>query len=201
MQFLDLQLELLDEFRIRLLQLARQDKFQDFFVSSKASANISPILNTLAAVINVLDDWTDLPVSGNNTSDDELRFYLACFFFFQFFVQLFNYKTQTENIERLAAEATSADATSLPWLRTQPHLKTEEGKTLLVNLFFGSPMCPWTRLYVGSVFDGIIELLKRMRDDLLRRLVDAVMLEVKAKSQPYRLDKYNPVGETFRVWN
>jgi hypothetical protein len=42
---------------------------------------------------------------------------------------------------------------------------------------------------IGSVFDSIIELLKRMQEDLLRRLVEAVMLEVKAKSQPYRLDK------------
>ncbi len=28
-----------------------------------------------------------------------------------------------------------------------------------------------------------------MQEDLLRKLVEAVMLEVKAKSQPYRLDK------------
>lgn len=42
---------------------------------------------------------------------------------------------------------------------------------------------------LGSVFDGIIELLKRMKEDLLRKVVDSVMLEVKAKSQPYRLDK------------
>ena len=61
MQFLDLLLELLDEFRVRLLQLARQDKFQELFVS-KSSPNISPILNTLAAIVNVLNDWADLPV-------------------------------------------------------------------------------------------------------------------------------------------
>lgn len=61
LQFLDLQLELLDEFRIRLLQLARQDQFNEFFLN-RSSPNICPILNTLAAVVNVLDDWTDLPV-------------------------------------------------------------------------------------------------------------------------------------------
>ena len=65
LQFLDLQLELLDEFRVRLLQLARQDKFQELFVS-KSSPNISPILNTLAAIVNVLDDWADLPVQFIN---------------------------------------------------------------------------------------------------------------------------------------
>nr|CAG4650896.1 EOG090X04F1 [Simocephalus serrulatus] len=145
LQFLDLQLELLDEFRIRLLQLARQDKYQEFF-ANRSSPNISPILNTLTAVINVLDDWTDLP----------------------FFVQLHSYKVQAENVERLAAEAISNDEASLPWLRTQAHIKDED----------------------GSVFDSIIELLKRMQEDLLGRVVEAVVLEVKAKSQPYRLDKW-----------
>jgi hypothetical protein len=67
LQFLELQLELLDEFRVRLLQLARQDKFQELFVS-KSSPNISPILNTLAAIVNVLDDWADLPVIFLNST-------------------------------------------------------------------------------------------------------------------------------------
>lgn len=146
LQFLDLQLELLDEFRIRLLQLAGQSKFHELF-ANRSSPNISPFLNTLTAVINVLDDWADLP----------------------FFVQLHSYKVQMENVERLAAEAISNDESSLPWLRTQAQTTKEEE---------------------GSVFDSIIELLKRMQEDLLRRLVEAVMLEVKAKSQPYRLDKW-----------
>nr|CAG4649251.1 EOG090X04F1 [Scapholeberis mucronata] len=144
-EFLELQLELLDEFRIRLLQLARQDKFNEFFLN-RSSPNICPILNTLAAVVNVLDDWTDLP----------------------FFVQLHSFKIQVENVERMAAEAISNEEVSLPWLRTQAHTKDE----------------------AGSVFDNIIELLKRMQEDLLSRVVEAVVLEVKAKSQPYRLDKW-----------
>ena len=81
-----------------------------------------------------------------------------------------------------------SDEASLPWLRTQAHTKDEEGIQFLVftiKLYF-----IWNYiLSKGSVFDSIIELLKRMQEDLLRRLVEAVMLEVKAKSQPYRLDK------------
>jgi len=147
LQFLDLQLELLDEFRIRLLQLARLEKFQDMF--TKMSPNICPILNTLGAIIDILNDWTDT----------------------LFFIQLHSYKTQTENVERQAAEATNSNETILlPWLRTQANLKTNAEE--------------------GSVFDGIIDLLKRMKEDLLRKVVDSVMLEVKAKSQPYRLDKW-----------
>jgi len=147
LQFLDLQLELLDEFRIRLLQLARQEKFQDLF--TKMSPNICPILNTLGAVIDILKDWTDIV----------------------FFLQLHKYKIQTENVERQAAEATNSnDTIMLPWLRTQTHCKDNQEE--------------------GSVFDGIIELLNRMKEDLLRKVVDSVMLEVRAKSQPYRLDKW-----------
>ena len=61
LQFLDLQLDLLDEFRIRLLQLARQEKFLGLLAKS-SQPNICAILNTVAAVVNVLNDWTDLPV-------------------------------------------------------------------------------------------------------------------------------------------
>ena len=63
LQFLDLQLDLLDEFRIRLLQLARQDAFLDLQALAKNSSNnICAILNTVSAVVNVLTDWSDLPV-------------------------------------------------------------------------------------------------------------------------------------------
>lgn len=95
---------------------------------------------------------------------------------------------QSENVERIAAEATSNDAALFPWLRTQAHTKTDEGYFLsdYVLLLFLLNL----RKLLGSVFDGVVELLKRMKEDLLRRLVEAVMFEVKAKFQPYRLDKF-----------
>nr|CAG4638383.1 EOG090X04F1 [Cyclestheria hislopi] len=145
LQFLDLQLELLDEFRVRLLQLARQERSYDTY--TKSSVNICPILNTVAAVSSVLKDWTDLP----------------------FFLQLHSFKVQTELIERQAAEATEEKL--LPWLRAETG--NEQSKAT-----------------ESSAFDDIIELFERMQDDLLSRVVEGVMLEVKAKSQPYRLDKW-----------
>lgn len=51
-QFLDLQLELLDDFRIRLLQIAHEEKISDI-VESK----IPMIANTLYYIENVLLDW------------------------------------------------------------------------------------------------------------------------------------------------
>ena len=49
-----------------------------------------------------------------------------------------SYKIQSENVERLAAEATSSDAALFPWLRTQAHTKADEGylKNNYVYLLF-----------------------------------------------------------------
>lgn len=55
--------------------------------------------------------------------------------FAQFFIQLHSYKTETENVERQAAEATNSNETILlPWLRTQAHLKSdaEEGNCYIL---------------------------------------------------------------------
>nr|CAG4650082.1 EOG090X04F1 [Sida crystallina] len=149
LQFLDLQLDLLDEFRIRLLQLARQDAFLDIQLSTKTTPNMCTILNTVAAIINALDDWSDSLL----------------------FLQLYSHKIQTESVERQAAQAmNSSETIFLPSLRAQAQSNEDVAE--------------------GSVFEGIMALLKRMQEDLLRKVVEAVMLEVKAKSQPYRLDKW-----------
>lgn len=55
--------------------------------------------------------------------------------FAQFFIQLHSYKTEAENVERQAAEATNSNETILlPWLRTQAHLKSdaEEGNCYIL---------------------------------------------------------------------
>ena len=56
---------------------------------------------------------------------------------FQFFIQLYSYKTQSENVERQAAEATNREIVPLPWLRTQAHLKTnqDDGRIYLETIF------------------------------------------------------------------
>ena len=99
----------------------------------------------------------------------------------QFFVQLYSYKVQTESVERQAALVMGGaggggeGGGALPWLRTQTRRCADEADVDAAD--------------AGCVFDAIVDLLKRMQDDLLKKVVDAVMLEVKAKSQPYRLDK------------
>lgn len=42
----------------------------------------------------------------------------------------------------------------------------------------------------GTVFDDAVALLKRLEKELLEEISDSVALEVKARSRPYRTDKY-----------
>lgn len=42
----------------------------------------------------------------------------------------------------------------------------------------------------GSLFEGLLALLERLRGDMLGRLLDAVMRDVKEKAQPYCKDRY-----------
>lgn len=41
-----------------------------------------------------------------------------------------------------------------------------------------------------SVFDEAIGLFEHMQKDLLQSLCDRVMMDIKAKSRPYRKEKY-----------
>lgn len=45
----------------------------------------------------------------------------------------------------------------------------------------------------GSVFDESLELFERMKHDLLITLCEAILLDVKARSRPYRKDKYERI--------
>ncbi|XP_023330399.1 RAD50-interacting protein 1 [Eurytemora carolleeae] len=55
LEFLKLQLDLIEDFRVRLVQLARTEK------KSPLSSNLCPILNTLEHLILVLGNWAETP--------------------------------------------------------------------------------------------------------------------------------------------
>lgn len=57
LQFLELQLELLDDFRVRVLQVMKSER-QDPLTS-----HYPAILNTVHHIATTLNDWADLPVS------------------------------------------------------------------------------------------------------------------------------------------
>ncbi|KAK2579114.1 hypothetical protein KPH14_001285 [Odynerus spinipes] len=130
LQFLELQLELIDDWRVRLLQLLHEDCVDPL-------ASLMPrILNTLHYVANVLEEW------GVTV----------------YFLQLHFFKKQFEAVE----------------------CATDEGKDVTENI--GE--------IEGTVFDEAVALLRRLENELVNEISDSVALDVKAKSRPYRTDKW-----------
>lgn len=127
LQFLELQLELLDDWRVRLLQLLREEHPDPL----KPKARFPAILNSINYLASVLREWE------SNTH----------FLNLQYFQSQLNASRET------------------------PTEKELEETT-------------------GSVFDESLELLERMKHDLLNNLCEAVLLDVKARSRPYRKDKW-----------
>lgn len=41
----------------------------------------------------------------------------------------------------------------------------------------------------GTVFDDAVDLLQKLERKLLNEIVDSIILDVKAKSRPYRTDR------------
>ncbi|KAK6623999.1 hypothetical protein RUM44_010857 [Polyplax serrata] len=117
LQFLQLQLDLIDDFRVRLLQKLGEEK------SEPLNSKFPNILNTVNYVTNVLAEW------GVTTHFLHLQYYKS----------------------KLQGDGDSA----------------------------------------GTVFDDYLKVLGKMRDDLLLELTDHVFMDMKAKSMPYRKDKWH----------
>lgn len=130
LQFLDLQLELIDDWRVRLLQLLHGN------CEDPLNSLIPQILNSLHYVSSVLMEW------GVTVH----------------FLQLHYFKKQCEAVEQA----------------------TDMGVDIVENSAEES----------GTVFDDAVALLKRMEKELLDEISNSVALEIKAKSRPYRTDKY-----------
>ncbi|XP_076644100.1 RAD50 interactor 1 [Halictus rubicundus] len=139
LQFLELQLELIDDWRIRLLQLLHE-------TNENPLISLTPcILNTLHYVATVLEEW------GVTVH----------------FLQLYFFKKQFEAVESATLEGSDIDKT------------------------IGD--------VEGSVFDEAIALLRRLEKKLINEISDAVALDVKAKSRPYRTDKWFAMQSTKEV--
>lgn len=173
LQFLDLQLELLDDFRVRLQQLHKED------AKEPLDSNYCPILNTLNYIVHVLTDWSDLP----------------------FYVQMQYYKLQYEAVSQklLLNQCASAPGSSpldeiaksfgdsIPLTVSSSSISLQkEALDSLQEDFENFKLEAMT----GTVFDKVIELLEHKRDDMLRNLVGYSISEVKAKSKPYRSEKW-----------
>lgn len=129
LSFLALQKELVDDFRIRLTQVMKEESRQPL------SPRYCAILNAANYISTVLSDW------GDNV----------------FFLQL-----------QHAAVSVGEDILG-------PLGATETGRLASLE---------------QSLFEALLALLERLRGDMLGRLLDAVMRDVKEKAQPYCKDRW-----------
>ncbi|PRD30931.1 UNVERIFIED_CONTAM: RAD50-interacting protein 1 [Trichonephila clavipes] len=140
--FLELQLELLDDFRLRLHQLSQcqmQETIQE---------NYCGIMNAIHYITSVLEEWNNLP----------------------FFLHLYSYKKRKNACESLLKDS-EKHLSSLKKKESRSSINVEE-------------------LLEVSVFDEIIGFYQHMQNDLLQTMCDRVMLDIKAKSRPYRKEKW-----------
>uniref|UniRef100_UPI00398E5D8A RAD50-interacting protein 1 n=1 Tax=Pristiophorus japonicus TaxID=55135 RepID=UPI00398E5D8A len=128
LQFLELQKELIDDFRIRLTQVMKEE------TRSPLGSRYCAILNAVNYIAAVLADWAD------NV----------------FFLQL----------QQAALEVCGESNTM-----------TELQLGQLASL-------------ESSVFDNMIDLLERLRYDMLTRQVEYVFREVKDKAKPYKKERW-----------
>ncbi|ROI15487.1 RAD50-interacting protein 1 [Anabarilius grahami] len=129
LNFLALQKELVDDFRIRLTQVMKEESRQPL------SPRYCAILNAANYISTVLSDW------GDNI----------------FFLQL-----------QQAAVSVGEEILG-------PLGATETGRLASLE---------------GSLFEALLALLERLRGDMLGRLLDAVMRDVKEKAQSYCKDRW-----------
>ncbi|CAL8277743.1 RAD50-interacting protein 1 [Gadus morhua] len=133
LKFLDLQRELVDDFRIRLTQVMKEES------RSPLSPRYSAILNAANYISTVLADWAD------NV----------------FFLQLQQAVVSLGEVE------------------------AEGGRPVLGPMEAGR-----LASLEGSLFESLLALLDRLRGDMIGRLLDTVMKDVREKAQLYRQDRW-----------
>lgn len=181
LQFLELQLELLDDFRVRVLQVMKSER-QD-----PLNSHYPAILNTVHHIAATLTDWADLP----------------------FFVEMQYYREQFSHIQdqttaALAgyetARSTSPDDPSsftfhspdVSLLNTtvSPEVLARQDALDSLNTNTEAPTAARLAEVSGSVFDSTVDLYTHIRGEMVRTLASYVFTEVRARSQPYRKDKW-----------
>uniref|UniRef100_A0A3Q0RH72 RAD50-interacting protein 1 n=1 Tax=Amphilophus citrinellus TaxID=61819 RepID=A0A3Q0RH72_AMPCI len=130
LKFLGLQKELVDDFRIRLTQVMKEES------RSPLGVRYCAILNAVNYISTILGDW------GNNV----------------FFLQL------QQTAVSLGEEAVLGGLGVM-----------EVGRLASLE---------------GSLFDGLLALLDRLKGDMLGRLLDFLMREIKEKAKPYCQERW-----------
>ncbi|KAF0287913.1 RAD50-interacting protein 1 [Amphibalanus amphitrite] len=164
LQFLELQLELLDDLRVRLLQLLGNEKQEPL------GERCCALLNTAHHLRRALTEWGEQPV----------------FLHLQFFRR----------------RLTAAEASGRRAERRESEGEEEEEPTLSLDQLLLEPEPPQDPAGGGgppddaddglnvTAFDEIVQRLGRIENDIVEAIVNQILLEVKARSRPYRKDKW-----------
>lgn len=182
LQFLELELELLDDFRVRVLQVMKSEK-QDPLTS-----NYPAILNTVHHITATLSDWGDLPFFV------EMQYYRECFS---------NIQDRTAaaicGYENTRLSMSADDLSSFTFMPQDisilnssiaPEIHARQDALDSLNTDTKAPSVTQLAEVSGSVFDSIVELYGHIQGEMIRTLASYVFSEVRARSQPYRKDKW-----------
>lgn len=182
LQFLELQLELIDDFRVRILQMTKSER------QNPLESNFGSILNTVHHIGATLNDWADMP----------------------FYVEVQYYREQFSNIQEQQKMATAAASSSQTNTTSSDDLSTFSpfAQDILntsvapdaslvrldafdtLNVHTDVPSTEQLAEITGSVFDEIVQKYTYIEKDMVKTLASYVFTEVRARSQPYRRDKW-----------
>lgn len=163
LRFLALQQELLEDFRTRLVQVMKQE------AQNVLGPHYCSILNTAYYIVEVLREWS------------ELVFFLQL----QFFKS--EYDREDEINQRLDDPPTMASSVQ----SLTDYSVAMDGSIIDTNQVLDAMM--ESRLLISleeTVFDCMIDLFDRLKNDMLKTIINYVFIDVKARSQPYRKDRW-----------
>ncbi|XP_045596611.2 LOW QUALITY PROTEIN: RAD50-interacting protein 1 [Procambarus clarkii] len=183
LQFLELELELIDDFRVRVLQVMKSER-QDPLTS-----NYPAILNTVHHITTTLLDWADLPFFV------EMQYYQECLGHIQeeTTAALAGYNTTalpSISPDDPASFTFNSHECSLMTSFISPEQIARQDALESLNLNANVPTSAQLAEVSGSVFDGTIKLYTHIEGEMVRTLASYVFSEVRARSQPYRQDKW-----------
>eukprot|EP00058_Branchiostoma_floridae_P018135 XP_002603624.1 hypothetical protein BRAFLDRAFT_126930 [Branchiostoma floridae] len=180
LQFLDLQLELIDDFRIRLTQVMKseaQDPLGYTFLS---------ILNAVNYVISVLREWSETVFFL------QLQYYRAE----QYYTSRDQSLPQEPDLSSLQGAVFDELITLFQLLRTDMlsvfflQLQYYRAEQYYTSRDQSLPQEPDLSSLQGAVFDELITLFQLLRTDMLSVVCNLVFTEMKARSKDYKDEKW-----------
>ncbi|CAF0708520.1 unnamed protein product [Brachionus calyciflorus] len=164
LRFICLQLDLLNDFHLRLCQIIR-DEAKTLF-----SKPYLGVLNTINYVIYVLDEWK------NSTFFIEMQFYKQKY---QQFCKKYQFSSEQINKETML-NIESSNSSNL------------EFNEDICNLFDKNFSSIKSLLEIeGSLFDDILPSYEKVKDDMIDRITQNCIWELTSRASAYKREKWN----------